>query len=231
MMVAHELVRPVTGIELYAELLQTVGAYRAEWVDAIRQSTRHLGRLAGDLVDASRLQAGRLELRVESTHLPDVVRTQVQAVRLGSPGHHVRLESPDRLPVGRWDRVRVEQICSNLLSNAIKYSSEGSEVVVRVADLGTEARVSVQDQGVGIAPEALPRLFERFYRVQGTEERAPGVGLGLSIAKALVEAHGGTLTVESVHGQGSTFCFTLPYRGPASAEEEAQADGATCPPR
>jgi signal transduction histidine kinase len=103
--------------------------------------------------------------------------------------------------------------------------------VVRVADHGTEARVSVQDQGVGIAPEAIPHLFERFYRAQAAEERADGLGLGLSITKAFVEAHGGALTVESVVGQGSTFSFTLPYHGPASAEEEAHADGAARPSR
>jgi two-component system CheB/CheR fusion protein len=230
-MVAHELMRPVTGIELYAELFQMVGAYRAEWAIAIRQSARQLGRLVGDLVDASKLQTQYLKLRVEPTHLPEVVRAQTEAVQLSSPSHHLRVESPDSLPLGHWDRGRIEQICHNLLSNAIKYSSEGSEVMVRVADLGTEARVSVQDQGVGIAPEAIPHVFERFYRAHATEERAGGLGLGLSITKAFVEAHGGALTVESVLGQGSTFSFTLPYRGPASAEEEAHADGAARPSR
>jgi len=219
-MVAHELLNPVTGIGLHAELLHTLEAYRAQSVTMIMDSARQLERLIGDLLDVSRLHASQLKLRVAPVSLPELVRGRVEAAQSSSPDHRLRLESPDHLPTGRWDRVRVEQICGNLLSNAMKYSPDGGEILVQLEDLGMDARVSVRDHGVGIAPELLPRLFERFYRVPATAGRAQGVGLGLPITKSLVEAHGGTLTVESVRGQGSAFIFTLPYRGSATGPEE-----------
>ncbi len=98
------------------------------------------------------------------------------------------------------------------MSNAIKYSPEEKEVVVRVEDCGDRARVSVRDRGIGIPTEALPRLFDRFYRAENVQTASiKGLGLGLYIAKSLVEAHGGTMTVASTLGEGSTFAFTLPY--------------------
>jgi signal transduction histidine kinase len=113
--------------------------------------------------------------------------------------------------IGDWDPERVGQVIENLLSNAVKYAP-GGEVLVRVQDLGSEALVSVRDEGVGIEPEAQPHVFERFYRAEGSASPAKGIGLGLHIAESLVEAHGGRIWVESAPGQGSTFSFTLPLR-------------------
>jgi signal transduction histidine kinase len=98
------------------------------------------------------------------------------------------------------------------LLNAIKYSPDGGEIVVRIEDQGDQAQVSIRDHGIGIATEALPRLFDRFYRIEGATGAAPGLGLGLHITRALVEAHGGQIQATSSVGHGSTLTFTLPYR-------------------
>ena len=105
---------------------------------------------------------------------------------------------------------RLGQVFANLLGNAIKYSAAGGEILVEVEDLGTEARVSIEDHGAGIAPAVLPRLFDRAYRGLATAAGVPGLGLGLYISKALVEAHGGSIQVESLLGQGTVFSFILP---------------------
>jgi len=117
--------------------------------------------------------------------------------------------------LGHWDRGRLEQVLQNLLSNAVKYSPDGGEIILRVEDLGEQARVSVVDRGMGIPAAVLPRLFERFYRAESAAARAiRGTGLGLYITRGLVEEHGGRIWVQSRPDEGSTFTFTLPYEPP-----------------
>ena len=129
------------------------------------------------------------------------------------PERAFRVEAPALPLEGQWDHDRLMQVLENLLSNAVKYSSAGDEIVVRVADQGESALVAVADRGSGIAPETLPRVFDRFYRTDSaTASNARGLGLGLHTAKALVEAHGGRIWAESAGpGRGSTFSFVLPY--------------------
>ena len=125
--------------------------------------------------------------------------------------------------LGTWDRDRLDQVLSNLLSNAIKYSPSGGEILLRVEVLGAIVQVSVRDQGAGIAADQLPRLFDRFYRGPQAQATAPGLGLGLSITKALVAAHGGRIWTESPGpGQGATFRFTLPYQPPGEIPERTR---------
>jgi signal transduction histidine kinase len=139
-----------------------------------------------------------------------LARLSVQQAQLLEPVHTIRLELPEGPVAGRGDGGRLAQVFANVLGNAIKYSPAGSEIVVRVEDLGTMAQVSVQDRGIGITPGELPKVFDRFYRVAATAHRARGLGIGLHVAKTLVEAHGGSIAVESVLGLGSTFRVTLP---------------------
>jgi len=217
-LVSHELMNPITALALQAELMQMTGAYSEKAVGAILGQAKQLERLVGDLLDVSRLAAGRLRLRPVETDLVALARTAAEEAQLLSPGHHVRLHAPRWPLVGRWDPGRLQQVLGNLLSNAIKYSPPEREIVVQVEDLGAEACVAVLDHGAGIAPDALPHLFERFYRAQGAHESAiKGLGLGLYIARSLVEAHGGTISAESQPGAGSTFRFTLPYRPPGES--------------
>ena len=137
---------------------------------------------------------------------------------------HLRLDAPAELPTGYWDEDRILQVFDNLLSNATKYSPRDSEIRLRVEDLHDRVRVSVVDQGVGIEAEALPYVFDRFFRAESGKGGIRGLGLGLHIAKTLVEAHGGTITVESEVGAGSVFRVTLPYepRGCRRSACEAQ---------
>ena len=135
--------------------------------------------------------------------------------------HTVVVDVPEGSLEGWWDPDRLGQVLHNLLANAIKYSPGGGEIRVRVEDLGRQVRVSVADQGIGIAPDALPRLFGRFYRTEtAAASGATGLGVGLYIAKSLVEAHGGQIWAESRgEGCGATFGFTVPYEPMGETEK------------
>jgi PAS domain S-box-containing protein len=214
-LVGHELRNPIASLKGYAQLMQRRAVYNPEAVETIVRQTNRLNRLVGDLLDASRLEAGRLELRRTEVDLASRVRGVVEAMSELSDRHRVTLEAPDRPVVGWWDRDRLEQIMDNLVGNAIKYSPDGGPVTVRVEDRGDEVVVSVADEGTGIAPGSLPYLFERFYRApDAVDGPAKGIGLGLYVCKGLVEAMGGRIWVESELGRGSTFSFTLPRGEP-----------------
>ncbi|MCC6174871.1 MAG: PAS domain S-box protein [Chloroflexi bacterium] len=219
-MVTHELRNPLTPIRGYANLLQRRRTYDERIVRSIVTATDHLDRLIGDLLAVAQLETGHLELRRERMDLVAVARMCAERAQAASPDRRVRVETAGEQVYGVWDRDRVEQVLDNLLSNAAKYSPAGSEIVVAVEDVGLEARVSVKDQGAGIAADVLPHLFERFTRASTARSQARGLGLGLFITRGLVEGHGGRIWVESEPGVGSTFRFTLPYHAshePAAA--------------
>jgi signal transduction histidine kinase len=204
-------------------LMERRGAFNERAVRSIVAQTGHLERLIGDLLDASRLEAGALELRPEPLDLVEPVRACAEEAQATWERHTIRVEAPDAPLEGTWDRDRVSQVIGNLLGNAVKYSPDGGEILVRVRDRGDEADVSIRDQGVGIDAGALARLFDRFYRAEDVAGSIRGVGLGLYISKELVAAHGGRLWAESAGaGRGSTFHVTLPYR-PATPEVAAAA--------
>ena len=215
-MVSHELRTPLTSIKGFAQISLRRGDEDGQLVEAILDQANRLQRLTDDLLEASRLEAGRLELRPVRLDLVPLVRRCVEQARALHEGYILHLVAPGRPLEGSWDPDRVAQVLENILGNAIKYSPDGTEVAVRVDDLGEEARVSVADRGPGIAPEELPRLFERFYRTRDAAARqVRGLGLGLHIARSLVEAHGGRIAAESEgRGRGTTVSFTLPYRPP-----------------
>ena len=216
-MVTHELRNPLASIRGYAQIMRRRGAYMEHGLDVILTQSRRLERLIGDLLDVSRAEAGQLTLLREETDLVTLAREAVDQAQALTRAHEVQFEDSERAVVGPWDRDRLAQVFQNLLMNAIKYTPEGGAIVVRVADLGDMAQVSVRDHGPGIAPEALPNLFERFFRAADARANgAEGLGLGLYISRTLVEAHGGRIWADSTPGQGSIFTFTLPY---AIAEE------------
>ncbi len=217
-MVSHDLMSPVTGITLHAEILQMTESYNDRVVGSIMQSSRRLARLVNDLQDLARLDAGRLSLQFGRVDLVPLVRSAGEQLQAATAKHAVRLEIPIQSVPGVWDGVRLEQVLTNLLSNAVKYSPDGGEVLVRLEARGDRALVSITDQGPGIPAEVLPRLFERFYRAPNARQAAQGLGLGLYITRSLVEAHGGWIDVESEIGRGSTFRFSVPYAAPRPAE-------------
>jgi two-component system, OmpR family, sensor histidine kinase VicK len=209
-MATHELRTPLTSVKGYAQLLRRRAAYSPAAVEAILTQAEQMERLVSDLQDASTIRAGRLDLQRSRLDLVDQARAVVDQLQLSTELHRLSVLAPASPVLLAADPVRLRQVLTNLLTNALKYSPDGGDVTVRIEPAQSSCRVSVADQGVGISPSVLPRLFDRFFRDNSTATNASGLGLGLYIARGIVEAHGGHLTVESTLGQGSTFHFTLP---------------------
>jgi PAS domain S-box-containing protein len=208
-MASHELRSPLASIKGHAQLMRRRAQYSEPGVETIAAQADHLDRLVNDLLLASQVAAGRLQLRPADVDL--VAEARAAAITHVRPeGAPIRVEAPPEPVPVRADPLRLRQVLTNLLTNAIKYSPAGGEIAIRVGRDGRHGILAVADQGAGIPAEALPHLFDRFYRVRSTERRAQGFGLGLYITRQLVEAQGGTIAVESEVGRGSTFTVTLP---------------------
>lgn len=215
-MVTHDLKTPLTSIKGLAQLMLRRQAYSEPSLTTIVGQSNHLERLVNDLLDVARMEAGRLDLQIARVDLGDLVERAVDQAQATTSRHTIRAEIPEQPIVHEWDGDRIGQVLQNLLANAIKYSPDGGEIVVRVADdpERQEVGLSVLDQGMGISPESIPKLFSRFYRAEGSMTAGEGLGLGLYISRSLVTAHGGQIAVESCLDQGSTFTVTLPYAVP-----------------
>lgn len=231
--VAHDLRNPLAALRLATGALQRgpqpPPPEKAERTIAMvgRQVDR-LDRMVGDLLDATRIESGRLELRLEPVDLRPVVQHVVELFRAVSEGRPMLLVSPEEPAIVDCDPTRIEQVLTNLVSNAIKYSPGGTRVTVSLSVLPSEAVIAVTDEGVGIPPEEIGRIFDPFQRGAASRELVPGVGLGLSVARKLVEAHGGRLEVESQVGKGSTFRVRLPRsRGPHSSNSSMPSASAS----
>src|SRR5947208_2062171 len=227
--VSHELRTPLNSVIGFSELLltgQVEGAAlsdtQRDYLETISRNGRHLLQLINELLDLSKIAAGRMDLRLEAVPLDALLREAVDSVRaqLEARRHRLALEpAPEPVSV-RADRGRVLQILLNLLSNAIKFTPDGGHVMLtaRVEDGGHHVRVAVRDTGIGIAPEDRAKLFREFVQLDAAPSRRyEGTGLGLALSKRLVELHGGAIGVESALGQGSTFWFTLPRADPGGA--------------
>lgn len=223
---SHELKTPLTPLQIHIQsLLRSAGQGKLSTLpvervvrdlEAAQRQSKRLARLIEDLLDLSRLTAGRLALHLEPVDLAVVVRELCEQSReaLAAAGCALTL-SLDEALVGNWDRLRVGQIAENLLSNAIKYAP-GAPVAVTARRDGDHAVLVVADRGIGIAPEAVGRIFGRFERAVPAREYS-GLGLGLYIVRQIVEALGGTIDVASAPEAGSTFIVRLPLAGPAEA--------------
>jgi histidine kinase len=217
--VSHELRTPLTAIGGYMEgLMDGVLPANAETFEQVRMEANRLSRLVDDLQELSRVEAGSYRLDLHPVALSTLVETTIKRLSRQFDGKQITLTrrlSPD-LPAILADEDRVTQVLTNLLGNALAYTPAGGEVTVSAAKVGGAVQVSVQDNGIGLPAESLPHLFDRFYRVDKSRSRAAGggSGIGLTIAKAVVEAHGGRIWAESAgEGQGSTFSFTIPFSG------------------
>jgi len=212
--VSHELRTPLTSIRGQTTTLldyadQVTPEERLEALQIVDDEAARLDELISHLLDMSRLEAGNLSVELGATDVRPILIEAVSRMAAHAPSHKLVVNLPPTLPPAQADPRRVMQIVSNLLDNAIKFSPPGAMVRVDAeADTDT-VRVQVHDQGLGIAPENLPRIFDRFYRVEETGVRTSGAGLGLAICKGLVEAMGGQMAVTSQVGQGSVFSFSL----------------------
>ena len=233
--VSHELRTPLTSIKGFIRTLldDTEGYYdrdmQREFYQIIDTECDRLVRLISDLLNLSRIESGRtLELVLSEVDLGRTVRRVVESQRSYVTDHEFEIIIPDDLAPIQADQDKVEQMLTNLLSNAIKYSPGGGKITIHARDMGEHVAIAVTDEGIGIPPDHIGKLFNRFHRVDSRDSRKQyGTGIGLYLVKHLVEAHHGEVTVESEVGKGSTFTFVLPRR--LSQEERPEEAGPTKP--
>ena len=217
--VSHELRTPLTNIRSYTEtLLDAAGDIpidtEKQFLGVISSESERMARIVTDLLTLSKLDYGRMELRMTRFSLADMLHNVANAMKLTAEdsGHELAVDTPDDLPKIVGDRERIEQVVVNILSNAVKYTPSGGHIRLSARELsGNRVRITVEDDGVGIPAADVPRLFERFYRVDKARSRAAGgTGLGLAIAKEIVEQHEGKIALASEYGKGTTVTITLP---------------------
>jgi two-component system, OmpR family, phosphate regulon sensor histidine kinase PhoR len=231
--VSHELRTPLTAIKGYTQHLirrierrlrearqkqQSTGplaelpeSYDLRSLNIVQSESEHLERLVSDLLDLSRVQWGELNLQYSSFYLADVLAERVRLAQVSAENHTIFLDIQVQDSRIVADQLRIGQVFGNILDNAIKFSPPGKQVTVKLQEQDDEYLISVIDQGIGVNPEHFDHIFERFYRVRNIASRQySGIGLGLFVARAIVEEHGGRIGFSSNQGIGSTFYFTLP---------------------
>ena len=237
--VAHELKQPMTAIQGYAKMLMLglggeLNETQQQFVEVINSNVARMGKLIDDLLQISRLEAGRIELSLASVSMREVI----DEVLVGSQDdiearhHTLQVEIPRDLPPALGDRARLVQILTNLVSNATRYTPDGGTIRITADRLeGPETPmphllVTVSDTGIGMSPQEMAKLEEKFFRADHDLVRSqPGSGLGVSIARQLVKLHGGEFAADSEVNRGSTFSFTVPIAGEA-AGHRARTDDA-----
>ena len=223
---AHEMRTPLTSIKGYCTaLLVEETSFDPEaqrgFLEIIDEECDTLESLVHDLLESSIIDAGLLRLELQPVILPRLSRMVIDEIARRTDRHRFVIDFPEDFPIVDADPDRITQVLRNLLDNAVKYSPDGRLVILRGESRENEIVVSVADQGVGISPEHLNRLFEKFFRVDsGLRRHVVGSGLGLPICRTIVEAHGGQIWAESKVGQGSSFYFTLPLEGTSQVMSE-----------
>mgnify|MGYP000763742053 CR=1 FL=1 len=216
--VSHELRTPLTNIKSYAETIISAGdelppELRSNFMNVIISEADRMTRIVQDLLTLSRIDYGKMEMNVSRFSFAKAVRSVYEAVALNaeSHGHTLTFQCEENMPDVNGDRERIEQVVMNIVSNAIKYTPDGGRIEIRAGRSGKNVYVRVSDNGIGIPEKDLPRLFERFYRVDKARSReSGGTGLGLSIAKEIINQHKGDIRIESVYGEGTDVTITLP---------------------
>jgi PAS domain S-box-containing protein len=225
--VSHELRTPLTAIKGFTDLILDgdageVNEEQTEYLQTVKSNADRLVALINDLLDVSRIESGRITLRIEPLDVRSILASVLATMRplLEGKSQTITLEVGDELPRAAGDHDRIVQVATNLVSNAHKYTPAGGQIRVAASVEDALIAISVSDNGMGIAPEDVARLFTRFFRVDSSLTREiGGTGLGLSIVKSIVELHGGTITVSSEPGVGSTFTFTLPVASTLAVDE------------
>jgi signal transduction histidine kinase len=216
---SHELRTPLNAIIGFSEVLSErmfgeLNEKQEEYLKDIYASGTHLLSLINDILDLSKIEAGRMELELTDFHLPQAIANALTLVRerAGRRGIALAHTMDERLGEIRGDERKIKQVLLNLLSNAVKFTSEGGRIEIAAVSKDGLAKVSVSDTGVGIAPEDQEKVFEEFRQVGAAEKKAEGTGLGLTLCRKFVELHDGNIWVKSQVGVGSTFTFTIPLR-------------------
>lgn len=224
-MVSHELRTPLNTLYLETQVRKlhlsrnNTAPFAPERLPAMierdQRQIQNMVRLIDDMLDVTRLRSGALSIRPAPTNLAALARGVVESLaqQAEAAGPPIRLEAPASVE-GVWDEFRIEQVLTNLITNALRYGG-GKPIEVMVRQEGSEALMSVRDQGVGIAPEDQQRIFEQFERTESSRKQAAGLGLGLYIARQIVRSHGGDIALASRPGEGATFSVRLPLRAEA----------------
>jgi signal transduction histidine kinase len=225
----HELRTPLSSLSTATYLLlrpEMSQEQRDQIVNNIHTETMRLNSLASSFLDLARLESGRVQFRKTRFSVADLFYEckDVMASKAMENNIQIRVESPEELPLLDADRDKIKQVLLNLLSNAIKYNRPNGTVMLRTELLGKEIVMYIQDTGLGIPDEALPHLFEKFFRVREHETRAAGTGLGLSICKQIISGHGGRIEVKSKIGVGTVFSVFLPYAGKGQPRADDAGD-------
>ena len=208
--VAHDLRNPLSAIQMSTELLATQDPKLVRPMAIIRSSTAVMIRLIDDLRDVASIEAGHFAIRIRSEDARELVRVAAEGIQAAASNKPVRIETslPTQALVLACDRVRIIQVLTNMLSNAVKFTPKDGSITISIAEVAGVARFSVADTGCGIPAADLPHVFDPYWQAKKTAHL--GTGLGLAIARGIVEAHGGTISVESQVDHGTTFSFTLP---------------------
>jgi len=211
----HELRTPLASLSTATYLLlrpEMSLEQRDQIINNIHNETMRLNALASSFLDLARLESGRVQFRKTTFSIADLMYEckDVMASKAMEDNIQIRVESPEGLPLLEADRDKIKQVLLNLISNAIKYNRPSGTVMLRVEASDREMVIFVQDSGIGIPEEAIPHLFQKFYRVREHESKVAGTGLGLSICRRIVQGHGGRLEVKSKVGIGSVFTVILP---------------------
>lgn len=209
--IAHDLRNPLNSMSMASEIItQTVQGKSTDFAQIIFRQVKNLDRLVGDLLDTTRIESGQLSLKPIAHDLRKIIQEAIELHQTGLEIHTLRFECPESPNFYICDGARVAQVMNNLLSNAIKYSPSGGDIKIQLSETADGIAISVHDQGMGIEPSDLESIFKPFHRSKATKTTIPGIGLGLSASRKIIQAHGGQLSVESRPGQGSTFTIHLP---------------------
>jgi signal transduction histidine kinase len=224
-MVTHEIRTPLATVRGFAQILLKGGIPAEkgkEFLEIINRQSNRLVNLVNDFLDITRIESGRQAITKAPLDMEKLIQNALLDLKPLADDKNISLhyDGPDiQLPEVFADRNLMEQVLINLLSNAIKYSPKGSEARVALLHENGHVRVDVKDTGLGIPPDAIPRLFEKFYRVRCDDRKdIIGTGLGLSLVKQIIDVHSGTISVESEHGVGSTFTVRVPFKPPENED-------------
>jgi signal transduction histidine kinase len=225
-MVSHEVRTPLASVLGFTSLLlerEFSPQEQRRYLEIIDSQARRLAGLAGDFLDVQLLEGGAMTLNRGAVDLADLAREQGRLFFSHSDAHRLELDAPDGPVMVDGDRDRLAQVIGNLFSNAIKYSPAGGTIHVQLQARHDGVLLAVQDEGMGIAPEDQEHVFDKFFRTAEAASAIGGTGLGLAVAREIVETHGGTIKVESQPGEGSRFWIELPVGAPAPSPVGSQS--------
>lgn len=207
---SHELKTPLTTAMGYVQMIENEPDMTPEFIPRVKKQMKKLSTIISDLLDISKIQAGRLDLEFRYTSLNELVKNSIEALGASAKTHVIECELPAEDFAIMIDEQKMEQVLVNVLSNAIKYSPQSNKVSLKGIIVGGEVQISIKDYGLGIADEHIDKIFKRFYRISNTGNNAEGLGLGLYISQGIIEAHSGKIWAESDPGNGAVFHISFP---------------------